>query len=57
MNLDTTIDQEIDMCDIKNAADKVSKVLDGFPQGREIALARTKLDECVMWAVASIMQV
>lgn len=36
---------------IGDAAKSLYNIIDTMPQGRESALARTKLDECVMWAL------
>jgi hypothetical protein len=39
---------------IKNQALAIEAMLNGAKPGREISLARTKLEECVMWAVKGI---
>lgn len=39
---------------IKDRAESLYDSLEVLGQGREISLAKTKLEECVMWAVKHI---
>jgi hypothetical protein len=43
-----------DMNRIKKIGNDFHAVLEEFPKTREISLAKTKLEECVMWAVKGI---
>lgn len=36
--------------DIRDVASLLDDLLDKVPMNREVALAKTKLEECVMWA-------
>jgi hypothetical protein len=38
---------------IKLTGDDFHDLLDSLPQSRETSLAKTRLEECVMWAVKS----
>lgn len=40
--------------DVKARAGALGELLDQIPQSREVSLAKTKLEECVMWAVKGI---
>lgn len=41
---------------MRDVAKQFGKLLvDGFPEGRELSLALTKLEESVMWAIKSII--
>jgi hypothetical protein len=40
--------------DIKNKAEELDNLIVCFHAPREMALARTKLEECVMWATKGI---
>jgi hypothetical protein len=46
--------EKADMVDIKDAGLAFLKVLDRFPSSREMSLARTKIEEAVMWAVKHV---
>lgn len=46
--------EKADMVEIKDAGLSFLKMLDRFPQSREMSLARTNLEQAVMWAVKSI---
>jgi len=46
--------EKADMVEIKDAGLAFLKMLDRFDESREMSLARTKLEEAVMWAVKSI---
>jgi len=46
--------EKADMVEIKDAGLAFLKMLDRFGYSREMSLARTKLEEAVMWAVKSI---
>lgn len=35
-------------------ANEFRGVLDNLPQGREVSIARTNLDQCEMWAIKAI---
>lgn len=39
---------------VKTAGNDLHAFLESLPQGREISLAKTKLEEAVMWAVKGI---
>jgi hypothetical protein len=39
---------------VKNSAEALYTLLESIPDPRAKALARTKLEECVMWAVKGI---
>jgi phosphoribosylaminoimidazole-succinocarboxamide synthase len=51
---DLTSDERDAIMKVKNLARIVAEFLDELPASREISLARTKLEECVMWATKSI---
>lgn len=38
----------------KDLGDEMLKFLEFLPESREMSLAKTKLEECVMWAVKGI---
>lgn len=42
--------QQQQSTDIREVASILDDLLDMVPMNREIALAKTKLEECVMWA-------
>lgn len=42
------------MATVKEEGQRLHNTLDLFPQTRHTALAKTKLEECVMWAVKGI---
>jgi hypothetical protein len=46
--------EKADMVEVKDAGLAFLKTLDRFPNSREVSLARTKIEEAVMWAVKSI---
>jgi len=46
--------EKANMVEIKDAGLAFLKMLDRFDESREMSLARTKLEEAVMWAVKSI---
>lgn len=46
--------EKADIVDIKDAGMAFIRTLDRFPTTREVAIARTKVEEAVMWAVKSI---
>ena len=47
--------QQTDMSNaIREVASDLDTLLDSVPMCREIALAKTKLEECVMWANKAI---
>ena len=46
--------EKADMVEIKDAGAAFLKMIDRFPTSREMSLAKTKLEEAVMWAVKSI---
>jgi len=46
--------EKADMVEIKDAGLAFLKMLDRFDESREMSLARTKMEEAVMWAVKSI---
>jgi hypothetical protein len=51
---DLTSDERDAIVRIKDLARMVDEFLYTLPQSREVSLARTKLEEAVMWAVKSI---
>lgn len=42
------------MKDLKDAGSSFLNLLETIPQSREISLAKTKIEEAVMWSVKSI---
>jgi len=46
--------EKADMVEIKDAGLAFLKMVDRFEPSREMSLARTKIEEAVMWAVKSI---
>jgi hypothetical protein len=51
---DLTSDQKDDIMRVKNLARMMNEFLDNLKPSREVSLAKTKLEECVMWATKSI---
>ena len=49
-----TEDEKALMVAIKDKGQEFLDLLDSLDQGRETALARTKIEEAVMWAVKSL---
>lgn len=49
-----TADQVERIAAIKDAGAALMEVLDIQPSGREVSLARTKVEEAVMWAVKGV---
>jgi len=49
-----TEQEKADMTDIKDAGLAFFKTLERFPASREMSLAKTKVEEAVMWAVKGI---
>lgn len=49
-----TSQEKAQMDEVKNRAEGLLELLSSINGGREIALAKTKLEEAVMWAVKSI---
>jgi len=46
--------EKADMVNIKDAGLAFLKMLDRFPKSREMSIARTKMEEAVMWSVKGI---
>jgi DNA-binding transcriptional regulator YhcF (GntR family) len=46
--------EKADMVEIKDAGLAFIKTLDRFPSSRELSLAKTKVEEAVMWAVKHV---
>ncbi len=47
-------EEQQQMTDLKSSADHLLGLIEAVPAGREQSLAKTKLEEAVMWAVKSI---
>lgn len=47
-------DDIINIATVKGLGNSFHAFLDDLPQSREISLAKTKLEECVMWAVKGV---
>lgn len=47
----TSVEQDFLIRDIKNAAEDLLDEIERIPSSRETSLAKTKLEEAVMWAV------
>lgn len=48
--------EKADMLRVKDSGEAFLQVLSGLASTRETSLARTKIEEAVMWAVKSITQ-
>ena len=49
-------EEKLFMSNIKDKAFELYKLIDTIPPSREVSLAKTKLEESVMWAVKRITQ-
>lgn len=49
-------EEKLFMSNIKDKAFELYKLIDTIPASREVSLAKTKLEESVMWAVKRITQ-
>ena len=47
-------EEKASMSDIKDKAEELFSLFDKAPQGREVALAKTNLEQAVMWAIKAI---
>ena len=46
--------EKADMADIKDAGLAFHRLLERFPSSREMSLAKTRVEEAVMWAVKHV---